>query len=165
MCTHQAHTGSLLTLRGQMKSHNFGVNLAYVPHVCTYYFSFFMQLAHIRMSLVPIRIFDLMFGIKDTGFPMFLFQEIYALEILVDFHLRNWIFLVRNFDQHEISPRSRFRKLKLIWAFWHIFRTYLYIFIKPYMMCTHQAQNIWKMIFENLIRDFLSFFVFLRFLR
>ncbi len=28
-------------MTGQMKSHNFGVNLAYVPHVCTYYFSFF----------------------------------------------------------------------------------------------------------------------------
>ena len=123
-------------------------------------FLFFVQLAHIHMSLVPIRIFDLMFDIKDTGFPMFLLQEISALEILVDFHLRNWIFLVRNFDQHEISPKSRFRNLKLISALRHIFRTYLYIFIKLYMMCTHQAQNIWKRIFENLMSDFLAFFVF-----
>ena len=120
-------------------------------------FLFFVQLAHIHMSLVPIRIFDLMFDIKDTGFPMFLLQEISALEILVDFHLRNWIFLVRNFDQHEISLRSRFRNLKLISALWHIFRIYLCIFIKLYMMCTHQAQNIWKRIFENPMVDFLSF--------
>ena len=123
-------------------------------------FLFFVQLAHIHMSLVPIRIFDLMFGIKDTGFPMFLLQEISALEILVDFHLRNWIFSVRNFDQHEISPKSRFRNLKLVSALWRIFRTYLYIFIKLYMMCTHQAQNIWKRIFLNLICICLSFFVF-----
>ena len=98
-------------MTGQMKSHNW-VNLEYV---CAYYF-FFVQLAHIHMSLVPIRIFDLVFDIKDTEFPMFLFQEISVLEILVDFHLRNWMFLVRNVDQHQISPRSRFRKLKLIWG-------------------------------------------------
>ena len=55
---------------------------------------FFVRLEHIHMSVVPIRIFDLMFDIKDTGFPMFLLQEISALEILVDFHLRNWHFKI-----------------------------------------------------------------------
>ncbi len=123
-------------------------------------FLFFVQLAHIHMSLVPIRIFDLMFDIKDTGFPMFLLQEISALEILVDFHLRNWIFLVRNFDQHEISLRSRFRNLKLILALRHIFRTYLYIFIKLYMMCTHQAQNIWKNFWKSHTLFFCHFSYF-----
>ena len=165
MCTHQAHTGSFLTRRGKWNP----TILGSIQHMCLMcahtIFIFFVQLAHIHMSLVSIRFFVLMFGIKDTWFPMFVLQEISALEILVDFHLRNWIFLVRNFDQHEISPKSRFRNLKLISALRHIFRTYLYIFIKLYMMCTHQAQNIWKRIFENLINVFLLFFVFLRFLR
>ena len=119
-------------------------------------FLFFVQLAHIHMSLVPIRIFDLMFDIKDTGFPMLLLQEISTLEILVDFHLRNWIFLVRNFDQHEISPKSRFRNLKLISALRHICRTYLYIFIKLYMMCTHQAHKKAVLRKNKKLRNFLQ---------
>ena len=42
---HYVHTSGAykvtFDMTEQMKSHNFGVNLAYVPHVCTYYFSFF----------------------------------------------------------------------------------------------------------------------------
>ena len=144
----------IFDMTGQMKSHNFGVNLAYVPHVCTYYFSFFRAI-----GTYPY-VFGAHKNVWSKRYRMTNVSTPRTLEILVDFLLRKWIFLVRNFDQHEISPKSRFRNLKLISALRHIFRTYLYIFIKLYMMCTHQAQNIWKRIFENLMRDFLSFFVF-----